>query len=689
VAAASTSFIGSVYLRSDDVPTVDVNIVLRDNTTSEKAVVTCRVDTTWRRFSVFKTFTSAASGNVWFQVEHVGKDFKAFGVMVEKRFNTDAYDTYSKESPSPYVSTTSAVATRAGDVLYFPAADVDQCKPQGSMSLWLKTTGDLTQTSAGGSYYLFSAGGEQFALLLVGNGAEMNLWMGNGFVGQAQSGYALGRNSWTHFALTWDTDADDYNVYVNGALVKHLTTARPPWSDSNDLYLGARTGLTNHWYTPGRFARFAMWDTVLSAADVELARVATMMIEPTLGTGKLFEVALGTSLIPTTGNQGYSYFRRGAMAYYDSTTSLATAADGVPAIEAYALNDASAHSGMQFTLNRVNSILQSEAITTTWTDPASTTITAGVGTFLGSITYGTITGTTGDGIQQSLATAAASTEWVGSLYVQCDGGSNVDGLLTIEGDSGGTPEVSTQTFTATSTVQRIHLRKAFTGSATGNVRMKITVNQAGSDTLRVGGMQLEARGGDPTNVPLLYYPTAYIKTTTTAVTGYLPILAYETKGNLNPAKGTLIMWINPFHDDEATATGNTPTLIGFPGHTTGFIFRILQSGTLTFQYDLGGISPVTLQEPINFTAYQWIQLAISWDCATGSMKLYKDGAVIDTRTGAAFTPMPLLKMYIGTDLLIGSTDTMEGLIDRIVIYGSQDDTFVSDDYTAHAAEYGR
>lgn len=690
ILAASSSFIFSVYLKtSSGTGTVDIKI--KDGGT-QVGVMSCGVTTTWRRFDVFKDFASA-TGNCFVQIL-VGNssNIRAFGAQLEKVLDTGTYDVYRKEIPSVYVTTGAATATRENDVPQISSAIADTLRTVGSVSLWYKTSGfDQTQFGTGNTYYLFSASGEGLALVMDSLG-NLDFWIGAVNVVITNGALGVNRNSWTHLGATWDITNDVYKVYINGALITSSGTLASAWVAGSPIFIGTRSTLTNHWYCNGRIKHFTLWNTILSDTDMQTAYTAhsAQLAEPVISnTGKIFEVALGTSPLATTGTGYYRYTRASDLWYYNSTTSMTTVSDGIPATGAFALNAATSKNGMMFTLNRINSILQSEAITTTWTTTGTGTATAGVGTFLTNLTYGTLAASGSNfGIQQSIGTAAAGTKWVGSFYVQRHGGSDVSGLLTIEGDAGGTPETLTQAFTATSTVQRIFLYKTFTGSATGNVRMKITVNSA-SNTIRVGAMQLERRNGDPNQVPELLAPTAYIRTTTTATSGFLTQLVYESKNNINVTRGTAIVWMCPFHDEAATSQGNTPTLIGFPGHSTGYIFRILQNGNLTFQYDLAGLTPVALQSSITFSANVWIQLACSWDTTAGIMKIYKDGALLNTRTGSALNPVSLFKMYLGTDNLIGSTDTVEGLLDRVVIFGSADDSWVSDDWNTWKATYGR
>lgn len=365
------------------------------------------------------------------------------------------------------------------------------------------------------------------------------------------------------------------------------------------------------------------------------------------GITPIFSVDLKTSIVPTVGDAG-SHSRAATLYYFDTATTMSTVSSGNPAVGAYCPGN-SITSGMYIGGKVTNRILQSEAPATTWTQVGTpTSVNNSQGTFVGNITYGTIVAAaSGDGIQQSSADAAASQKRVASFWASTASGTESFDI-TLEGDSGGTPETSTRTILATTTPTRFHHYASFTASATGNIRFKITMNSAG--TLRLGGMMLNLTGGT-TQEPYLKSPVEYVKTTTGTAVAVVDDLNYPAT-NYDPLLGHYSVWICPEWEYSDFLAGVGPTLMGALGHGGDFLFHFL-NGDYDFKYD---VTQVASNNDMRIQRYRWTKLSISWDHAKPEYKIYRDGDLIDSGTNSVSAQSAQV-IRIGNDEVLRPPDS--------------------------------
>lgn len=198
---------------------------------------------------------------------------------------------------------------------------------------------------------------------------------------------------------------------------------------------------------------------------------------------------------------------------------------------------------------------------------------------------------------------------------------------------GGTPETTSQAFTATTTWQQVFIYKEFTGAGTGNAQMEITLTATG--TLQVSGMQLERRlGGQFCNMAA---PTTFIKTTTDTVEILPDFLWYKAYGNTNPKSGTFIVWAWLDCDSEDLINSDGPTLFGIDGGQGNYICQFhFVADNLIFSY--GSPTPaerVAIIGPVGILKHQWHQYAVTWtanDIGNFSLTLWVDGVEEATST---------------------------------------------------------
>lgn len=692
LAAASTRYAFSVWLKTST-GTATVSLRIADNTSSELHTNQFTVGTTWKRFEVVRKFTAAASGNVKCQIL-VGNtsNVRAWGAMLE---DFPASPDGINRTSRAYIKTTVAAATVGRDNYDIANSVATQVATKGSIAMWVSSSRDPNDYQQGGGAYIIrtlGGGGQDRLSVILKDGEMIGLLINDAFVVQTDVFNTYERDYWFHLVVTWDTDADQYKIYKNGVLLASDTVSSAAANITTEtITLGSKSNTYNF---DGMASQVIVWKTVLSSTDVTqvYASKSSGFIIP-FGTGKLFSVALGTSPVPTVGGDQYWYGRVGSMTYNDTVSTVATAADGSLPTPAYILNGYN-KSGMLFNGNHRNHILQSEAITTTWTSVAAGTITAGVGTFLGTITYGTINGNSGDGIQQSVAIATANNTFTGSMYVSVGAGT-LNGRITIEGDSGGTPETTNFDFTATTTPTRVNVYKVFSSGATGNIRLKLTLRATG--TMRVGGAMLERVNFGSSETSVYKISTAYIKTTTASVSSNSFFITYKNNRIFNPIKGTFTMWAAPFFSADDPVAFAGPTFLSSTGNLFEFYPELGPSGAYKWAYR--SATPI-----INFTdtwtANQWQHWAWVWDSSTdpGDFRIYRNGTLVTSATPTK-GPMSPKNIYIGNmcavagekepGVGVGVADYWLGVIDLVEIYGSpMSGTEVLNDYNNTKATYG-
>lgn len=692
IAAASKEFLFSCVLWvTSGTPTVMIKIT--DNTESEQGIKSVRLSTTPRRFDVYKKFTSGASGNVKVQIISDSNTIKASFLQLEDRTSGNT-DVRRRTTPRRYVPTTTAAATSGSDTYTVPNSIISQCETKGSVSMWVWDTFDNHDFETGGDgTYWISLNAEKLAIIKSANG-EVAFWLNSNKVAVASDTVSVAPRRWVHWCITWDTDADQYYIYKNGTQVGSGTTSLSGGGfTTNDLRLGGYSGTAYRFWGDAYFSQVVIWKDALTSAQVsEVYQVKSDDYLPSaLGTGKLFDVSLSTSFIPDTGEQDYWYYQDDSIWYFDSTTSIAEATNGVAPI-GYPLNGTS-KSGLMYSEDLDNQLLQSEAPATTWSVVGSPTVTDSVGSMLTNLTYGTIAGNNTEGIQQSTTIAAASNEIVGSVFASVASGT-LSFKIEFEGDSGGTPETQSENHTATTTPQRFDTYASFTASATGNIRMKIILN--GTGTLRVAGMQATRAHGSSQNTTYTKSAQDYIPTTTAVAAREPNWLVYTSKNNINTEKGMVIAWICPFEDANDFIGSKGPTVLGLPGHKLfEFYCHFLASTTdqkvkIDFWYGGGFV----VQADADYVKYQWTQVGWAWDNSTtpGTFRVLQEGALLNSATATKTTPAER-NIWIGKDggqtFDLSPVDGFHGLIDRVQIYGEYDLATYLSDWNNNKASYGR
>lgn len=690
-AANSVSWVGSVWLKTST-GTATVKIVVKD-AGNQQGFVECPLTTSWRRFQVPHVFNSG-TGNVSFDII-VGNssNVRAWGAQLE-RFNfTNTLGSRDRRAQANnYVKTTSAVADSGNASYTVPNSIFSQVSTEGSIAFWIMPDYDWFEIfgpSVAQTY--FSANNETFALFsnpLSG----LSLWINNVEVASCydvtfQNTVAgLAPDRWNHVVVTWNTTTDVYKIYINGVDSTGTTTTSSAIATStHTLKIGGYDPSSfPYLYADAYMSQVVIWDVALSAADALQAyqNKSQDAIRSAPGTGKLFEVALGTSIVPTTGDTEYYYAQRGygAWGYSDSTTTIAQNASNIYPAPAYPLNGFN-KGGMAFQANNQNLILQSEDIGTTWTSvTGAPTITANAGTFLGTISYGTILGVSGEGIKQAI-TSTAGDKWTGSVYASVASGTLNCRLVLIRDGT----ETINQDITLTTTPQRFNIYADFTSTPVTGVEMQFLLQATG--TARVGGFQLESVDTLPRG-SYQKVGTPYQKTTTTPTNVGWNTIVYRGSDSFNPNKGTLIAWA--FLDSEPNnefVTSNGPTLLAAPGQYGNVYWHISSND---YRLESAGVNGTGSATPFSVTQRIWYHYAVTYETSGGStsVKMYLDGVEVDSTTTGSAKLLTFRKFMIGGDYVYGAMDYWQGAIDRVTIYGSvKDAAFILNDFNSTVGDY--
>lgn len=683
---SSYGFVGSVWIKSVS-GTVTPRLLVFDGGT-QKTFVDCEVDaSTWRRCQVSKKFDSGTStGTVSFQIKS-SSDLYIWGAQLERFTATNTLGSrYRYGVANPYVKTTSAVADTGNSSYVIPNSIVSQIANKGSMQMWVYPEHDEFDS---GFELLFSVNAEQFALYL--NGGRLRWYWNNSII--AQTGDATSfrewfqTNAWNHIVLTWDATADRYKIYLNGTdLGVTAGTASDITTSTYTMSIGG--------YNPTNFpyiaadawiSQIVLWDIELDSDDVADAYAVKSAVarRAAPGTGLLFEADLGQSLVPTTGDKEFSYSQRsyGSWFYPDSPTTLA-AIDWGEKPSAVALGGGSYY-GLPFNSNGQNIILQSEDIGTTWSTTGSPTLDATGGTFLGTITYGTIAGNSGDGIYQDVAVSGTD-KFTGSVYGSVSSGT-LAARLTLIRDPAGAAETINQDITLTTTPQRFSVYADFASNPT-TVRYQMTIQATG--TARVGAFQLEPNSTLPRG---LYNKigSPYQRTTTTATNAGWLLPIYRGKDAINPNKGTAIFWAylneNPNTDHLTT---NGPVLLANPGQGKNIYLTVPPD---SFAMQSHNVVNSGLETPFSLTPRTWTHFASTWEISGSNVtiKLYVNGVLVDDRTSGSAKTFEPGRFAIGGDYVYGPMDFWSGAIGQVRIYGeAKDGTFVTSDYNSTKGDYG-
>lgn len=691
-AGTNRPFVFSVWLKSNSGSALSVKIRVRDDG-NEGGEVICPLTSSWKRFQVPKIFEGGITGSIRVQIiVDNTSDCLAWGAQLEDFNSTSAGRRERFSGANAYVATTAAAVTAGGHTYTIPNSIVSNCTTTGTLSMWvLPVTDPADWTNSHG--YAASINQEVFAVVpRPDEGIYMTINNQPRGITNTDALYSFSTDRWNHILVTWDTNNDVYKVFRDGLLLNTNTTASSAINIStNDLHIGRNSVSLAYTHADMFFGPIALWDVALSDAEAYQAfqTHSNDGIRANPGTGKLFSVALGTSPVPTIGDVIYhaNHRSKGQPYYADSTTSIAPSGGLVRPVPAYYLNGDNV-GGLEFMGGTVtNLMLQSEAPATTWAAVGAPTVTNAVGTFLGTLSYGTIAGTTGEGIEQASGTATASNEFVGSVYMSVASGT-LDVDLILQGSTGGTPETTTNTVTVTTTPTRYNVYASFTASATGNCEFQILLGANG--TVRLSGMMLEEMNGNQFATNFMKVGSAYVKTTTTTASYNGSGIHYRMSDSINYNIGSLKAWgFNHAQNPTDYIGGNGPTVLGAPGQNNNFYMHH-EIDMLDFSA-YGQI--VNRLNSFTATRGQWKQYVWTWDFATPEFKVYVDGALqqtVTTLNNPTITYMLHRTAMIGYDYKQGAHDSWNGALDLIEIWGSVlTDAEVSAAWTAEKATYGR
>ena len=165
-------------------------------------------------------------------------------------------------------------------------------------SVWLHRTGNGNFDGIFGQDSSTAKGGILRYVSL--DGTNITLFLTSGWT--AMSG-ALAIDTWHHFALTYDSTANELKSYINGSL--YTTISSPDFSGQNTnahsfSRIGMRNGSTATSF-PGLLDEIALWNTAKSASDI---------------------TAIYNSGVPTTIRGAVAHWRMGENATFNTNWSI-------------------------------------------------------------------------------------------------------------------------------------------------------------------------------------------------------------------------------------------------------------------------------------------------------------------------------------------------------------------------------
>ena len=154
-------------------------------------------------------------------------------------------------------------------------------------SVWIHRTGNGNFDGIFGQDSSTAKGGILRYVSL--DGTNITLYLTSGWT--AMSG-ALAIDTWHHFALTYDSTANELKSYINGSL--YTTISSPDFSgQSTDAHSFSRIGMRNGNTAtsfPGLLDEIALWNTAKSASDISAIYNSA---EPTTITGAIAHWRMG------------------------------------------------------------------------------------------------------------------------------------------------------------------------------------------------------------------------------------------------------------------------------------------------------------------------------------------------------------------------------------------------------------
>ena len=129
-------------------------------------------------------------------------------------------------------------------------------------------------------------------------------------------------------------------------------------------------------------------------------------------------------------------------------------------------------------------------------------------------------------------------------------------------------------------------------------------------------------------------------------------MVFATSGNINPAKGTIMAWVNT-----SSVTSAAQTVLRINGASAGYIILRLDSTNKPQAY--AGTGFATAGSAV--TAGAWTHLAMTWDGT--NVYLYVNGAYAASAASSGFSGIGV-PMYVGCT---GASEYFNGWIDDLVI----------------------
>lgn len=388
----------------------------------------------------------------------------------------------------------------------------------------------------------------------------------------------------------------------------------------------------------------------------------------------IFKANLETTLTPQIGGAG-TFARASNVTYFPSTTTLGNKTSGNPALTAYNFTG-SATGGYQNQGTRKNWLLWSEEPIVlgfsgnhdpTWTIVNTLNIDQASGLAPDGVTAAIElrSNDNASGVQQSSTIAAASHSVVASIFARGTFGGNSACTLTVEGDSGGTPETTSTLFTTSgSNWRRFNVFKTFSAGATGNVRFKFTIDGGGSP-VDIWGCMLELAEDSGFTGQAVKTPSPYIKTTTVVTSTNSDDLFYPSATFTTAiTTGSLSFWVNSLwiQSDMLNASGAVKYFFAMSTTDAALNMQINSSGNLDAYFGSGGRVHTVAN---TWTTGIWRNYIWTWDNSTGTInsQLYRDGAQIATNTTLVTTTPTLGNVAIGSRLNFAFK---ESFIDAII-----------------------
>lgn len=406
----------------------------------------------------------------------------------------------------------------------------------------------------------------------------------------------------------------------------------------------------------------------------------------------IFSSLLESTVTPETGTGG-TFTRASSETYATGlgATDLDYVTSGNPAVAAAPYIGAGTARGLQMSGELKNYALYSED----FSDAVWTAVGGGSGA-LSALGYTDPDGGTGnnssvvatgadEGVIQDSGVAAVSKDWVGSVYVRSTTGT-LAGKITLTG-TGGTPEVASQGFTATTTWQRVHIYTLFTGSATGNANLQITADASG--TLVVWGAMLERGYDGGVQGVNSKYPRSYVPTTAATVLTAECALHYPLSNieNKIEGSGTICVWFAHHRAYNSMVSANRNSIIfSIDDMLQSFSINNTQ---LEFRWSGGA---AVRKAMASYSAGEWLHLCVTWehDGSDFSIELYQNGSSIGTATETDPLPTFSSNMYIGHRSNLAYDEySANGILHDVRIYSDvKDSTFIGNLYTEGATAHG-